>query len=120
MKIIFYIGILSICFLKTAKAQEHKQKQLDYLLIKKRTYHKRIAKKGYCIQIYNGTEKQARGIKENCKVFFSYMVFKLVYEEPDWKVQTGNFITKLSADKNLNEIQKKYDSARVLFVKKKY
>ena len=115
MKILFYV-ILGL-FLTVAQGQESKQKKLDYLLIRKRAYHKRMAKKGYRIQVYNGSESTATEIKQDCEVLFPEIAFNLKYEAPDWKVQTGIFITRLAVDRVLMVIQSEYEAARVLFVK---
>ena len=76
------------------------------LIFKKRNFNKEFGF-GYSIQLYNGNEQQARQILTRFNVDFPDRFSKLVYNSPEWKVQVGNYKTKLEADKDLIKFQKK-------------
>lgn len=86
---------------KTTKLEEIKN-----IISKKRNFNKEFGF-GYSIQLYNGNEQQARQILTRFNVDFPDRFSKLVYNSPEWKVQVGNYKTKLEADKELIKFQKK-------------
>ena len=86
---------------KTTKLEEIKN-----IISKKRNFNKEFGF-GYSIQLYNGNEQQARQILTRFNVDFPDRFSKLVYNSPEWKVQVGNYKTKLEADKDLIKFQKK-------------
>ena len=79
---------------------------------KKRAFNKN-AKKGYCIQIFNGSEQDAKKIYTDFQTNYDSIPIFMTYELPDWKIQTNNFFHKLRGRKNINRHKKKYKSARI-------
>lgn len=88
-------------------------KEINSLLKKKRLYNKNIGI-GYRIQLFNGSETRAKSIKNNFQSDFRGVYTKLVYESPDWKVQVGNYRTRLDADRALNNIKEKYSGGIII------
>lgn len=105
----FTISILSI------KAQERQYKNQDIanLIAKKRDYNKNIGT-GYRIQLYNGLETKARSIQDRFRLQYPNVHTKIRYEQPDWKIQVGDYRTRLEADRALNEIRTKFNGAIVI------
>ena len=72
--------------------------QIKRLINKKRAFNKTYGY-GYRIQIYYGDETKARSVLNKFQLAFPEVYTKLDYNKPDWKVQVGNYKTKLEADK---------------------
>ncbi len=96
-----------------AQSNHTDNKEINSLLKKKREYN-RTNGTGYRIQLYNGSESRSRSIKNNFQSDFRWVYTKLIYEAPDWKVQVGNYRTKLDADKALNKIKEKYSGGIII------
>ena len=88
-------------------------KDINSLLEKKRSYNKKNGV-GYRIQLYNGSESQARRVKNNFQSDFRGVYTKLLYETPDWKIQVGSYRTRLDADRALNIIKEKYNGGIII------
>jgi hypothetical protein len=73
-------------------------KDIQNLLEKKRDYNKSVGF-GYGIQIYYGTEKIAKSKNARFHILYPKVQTKLVYNNPEWKVQVGNYKTRLEADR---------------------
>jgi len=106
------IALLFLFFLSTISYRTYCQKettkseQIKSIISKKRNFNKEFGF-GYRIQLYNGNEKLARQILTRFNIDFPDRFSKLVYNSPEWKVQVGNYKTKLEADKDLITFQKK-------------
>ncbi|MDX6747956.1 SPOR domain-containing protein [Polaribacter sp. PL03] len=87
-------------------------KEVKILLKKKRSYNKTVGY-GYSIQIYYGNERSAKSKHARFKVLYPRVSTKLVYNNPEWKVQVGNYKTKLEADR-ANLIFKKEFSGTIV------
>lgn len=70
--------------------------------------------KGYKIQLFYGSEKGAYKIKDEFTALYSGIPVKITFSSPDWKVQVGNYINKLDADKILKDIKNDFPSAIAL------
>lgn len=107
------LAISGILFSFTANSQSKSLSSLDSLIYKKKEYNLSV-KKGFRIQLYNGSEAVAiKKIKEFRKLFEDIKIFR-TYKIPEWKVQTQIFRTRLEADRVLNRIKEEYPGARVL------
>ncbi|AQS94126.1 SPOR domain-containing protein [Polaribacter sp. BM10] len=122
MKNTLFLKIFLFCLftsIGTLNAQNStkKDKEVTNLLEKKRSYNKSNGF-GYSIQIYYGNERTARSKQARFKVLYPRVYTKLVYNKPDWKVQVGNYKTKLEADR-ANLIFKKEFSGTIVVPMKK-
>lgn len=109
--IILVLAFFTIPFL--GFSQSSTEQSLDKLLQKKIEYNSNT-KRGFCIQIFNGNEKQAIEYLERFSESFPLIEIKRIYKVPEWKVQTQIYKTRLEADRVLNKIKLKYSGARVL------
>ncbi|MFD2529443.1 MULTISPECIES: SPOR domain-containing protein [Polaribacter] len=116
LKIFLFCLFVSIGTLN-AQNSTKKDKEVTNLLEKKRSYNKSNGY-GYSIQIYYGNERTARSKHARFKVLYPRVYTKLVYNNPDWKVQVGNYKTKLEADR-ANLIFKKEFSGTIVVPMKK-
>lgn len=81
-----------------AQGNTNSSEEVQRLLEKKRSYN--LSKGfGYRIQIYYGTEEIAKDKAAEFALLFPEVPTKLVYNNPEWKVQVGNYKTKLEADR---------------------
>ncbi|GAB7256170.1 SPOR domain-containing protein [uncultured Polaribacter sp.] len=116
LKIFLFCLFVSIGTLN-AQNSTKKDKEITNLLEKKRSYNKSNGF-GYSIQIYYGNERTARSKHARFKVLYPRVYTKLIYNKPDWKVQVGNYKTKLEADR-ANLIFKKEFSGTIVVPMKK-
>ena len=87
--------------------------EVKNLIDKKRSFNKQYGY-GYRIQIYYGDETKARSIESKFKINFPNVYTKLDYEQPYWKVQVGNYKTKLEADKAVINFSEKFSGLIVI------
>ncbi|WP_299005741.1 SPOR domain-containing protein [uncultured Tenacibaculum sp.] len=107
--LLFSAGVFSV----NAQSKYTDNKNINSLIEKKRAYNKHNGT-GYRIQLYYGLERRARSIRNRFKVEYPDIYTKLTYEEPNWKIQVGNYKTRLHADRALNEIREKFSGAIVV------
>jgi very-short-patch-repair endonuclease len=97
-----FIFIFSLLLLGTSAGYSQNStemsKEVRNLLNKKQNYNKLVSS-GYTIQLYNGTELEAKKILARFKIEFPETNAKLLYETPDWKVHVGQYKMKLDADR---------------------
>ena len=112
--IITFISLLFIgAFATNAQSNRIDNESVVSLLAKKRTFNKAHGY-GFRIQLYNGIEKTAKSLKGKFEVEYPGVYTKLEYNAPEWKIQVGNYKTRLEADKALNKIQSKFSGAIVI------
>ncbi len=91
--------------------------KINDILTKKIEYNKtHRTGKGFKIQLYNGGESRAYNIKSNFEATYG-IVAVIVPELPDWKVQVGNYKTRLEADRALLLFKEKFSGAIILETK---
>lgn len=103
---LFLFFFIAISHSTYSQKKTTKLEEIRNIISKKRNFNKEFGF-GYRIQLYNGNEQQARQILTRFNVDFPDRFSKLVYNSPEWKVQVGNYKTKLEADKDLIKFQKK-------------
>jgi hypothetical protein len=69
---------------------------------------------GYKIQIYYGSEKECYEIKDEFTSLFPDIPTSIIFSTPQWKLQVGEYRSRLEADKSIQSIKKEYPSAIVL------
>ena len=88
---------------------------IDQMLAQKKNYNKSLEKfQGFKIQIYYGSEKECYEVKEEFKSLFPDIATSIIFSTPQWKLQIGNYRTRLEADHSMVSIKKEYPSAIVL------
>ncbi|CAL2104027.1 SPOR domain-containing protein [Tenacibaculum sp. 190130A14a] len=97
----------------TAQSKLTNDKSINSLIEKKREFNKQN-KKGFRIQLYNGLERTAKSIQGRFRVEYPNVRTKLSYDSPEWKIQVGNYKTRLDADRALNKIREKFSGAIVV------
>ena len=95
---VFFFVLIVGCLSISAQNKTNTSKQIKTLIAKKRAFNKKYGY-GFRIQIYYGNETKARSIKSEFKVNYPEVYAKLDYNQPYWKVQVGNYKTRLEADK---------------------
>lgn len=94
------------------KVQIQSSSDIDNVIKQKKEYDASLGTiKGYKIQIFYGTEDDAHDIKDEFKELFPDIETKIIFNSPDWKVQMGNFKTRLEADNALVDIKSDFPNA---------
>lgn len=97
----------------TAQKNTNMSPQIKNLIAKKRAFNKDIGF-GYRVQLFYGEETNARNIQTKFNSSYPDVVTKLTYDQPYWKVQVGNYKTKLEADKALLNFSEKFSGLIVI------
>lgn len=105
--------LLTTSYSLVSQNKTNSSKEIKSLISKKRNFNNAYGF-GYRIQLYNGNEQQARKFRERFRIEFPNIYSKLAYETPEWKVQVGNYKTKLEADKDLIKFQEKFSGIIVV------
>lgn len=110
-----YISFLIMLFVGsyTSCAQTNTSKEVNSLIKKKREFNKENGY-GFRIQLDNGFETAIKTTQSKFNLEFPEMKTYILFESPEWKVQVGDYKTRLEADKVLNEIKRKFSSAIVV------
>ncbi|MBA6156058.1 SPOR domain-containing protein [Tenacibaculum sp. S7007] len=111
--ITFLLLLIGGVYFANGQSNYTENKDIISLIEKKREYNKRNGT-GYRIQLYNGLEKRARSFRGRFHVEFPGVYTKLSYTAPEWKIQVGNYKTRLQADRALNKIREKFNGAIVV------
>ncbi|WP_163408791.1 SPOR domain-containing protein [Flavobacterium ajazii] len=64
----------------------------------------------YKIQIFSGKSDEAKKTLSNFKREFNTIDGTIIFNTPNYKVLVGNFKTRIEAERNLEEIKKRYKS----------
>jgi hypothetical protein len=109
LSLLFILGI----GIATANSQTTKDKEVTELIKKKRTYNKQHGY-GFRIQLDNGFEITVKKTKSLFNIEYPEVRTYILYKSPEWKVQVGDYRTKLEADKALNGFKKKFPGSIVV------
>ena len=89
--------------------------KIDEIIAKKKEFDKELKTvNGFKIQLFYGNEKNSHKIKDEFKALYPDITTKIIFSSPQWKVQVGNYRTRLEADRQLIEIKKEYPGAIVI------
>jgi hypothetical protein len=114
-KKIILVTVLTLLFSFTNGYSQSENEQINTLIEQKTAFNKTHKNSFvYKIQLYNGNETEAYKIKQNFEAEFPEYSTKMVYNAPEWKMQVGDFKTRLDADKVLLIIKEKFAAAIVL------
>jgi hypothetical protein len=113
--------IFSVCFLicftqksigQAAKVSVSQDPKFEQLLNEKRKINSSITiNDRYKIQIFNGDTENSKKTLAEFKRDNKNMDATIVFSTPLYKVWVGNFKTRIEAEKNLNDLKKKYPNA---------
>ena len=109
---IFLCYLLANISVLSAQNATNKSKAVQKLLDKKTRYNSTVGF-GYSIQIYYGNETTAKSKNAKFIILYPTIKTKLVWDNPYWKLQVGNYKTKLEADR-ANLIYKKEFSGTIV------
>jgi len=120
-KLIISLVFLAFCqFSLVAQTNEGKVRiessaHIDEMLAQKKDHNKTIETfKGYKIQIYYGSEKECYEVKDEFSSLYPDIATSIIFSTPQWKLQIGNYRTRLQADHAMVNIKKEYPGAIVL------
>ena len=111
-----HIGLLLALLITSGVAfAQNEADKIENLISQKRNYNQQNKNTlVYKIQLYNGAESEAYKIRSNFRSAFPEYKTTIIYRQPEWKTQVGNFETKLEADRVLLLIKKEFSGAIVL------
>ncbi|WP_438976593.1 SPOR domain-containing protein [Polaribacter sp.] len=110
--VFFFIATTYIVDVK-AQNKTNSSKEIKELIAKKRAFNDKYGY-GYTIQIYYGNETKARSLRSKFRIDFPKVSTNLNYEQPYWKVQVGNYKTRLEADKAALKFSEKFSGLIVI------
>ena len=118
-----FIALVFIVFLQNNLAAQtedgsvriESSAHIDQMLAEKKAYNKSLDKfQGFKIQIYYGSEKECYEEKEDFTSLYPDIATSIIFSTPQWKLQIGNYRSRLEADNAMVGIKKEYPSAIVL------
>ena len=117
-KSLFSFLLFQTLFLITISAQVSTDKTIESVMELKKERQKLNPKiDGYRIQLYNGLETESNQVKTKFLTLFPDVKAEIIYKAPEWKVQVGNFRTRLEADKSLQNIKLQFPGSLVVIAK---
>lgn len=97
---------------QVGKVSVSQDPKFEQLLNEKRKINSSITiNDRYKIQIYNGDTENSKKTLTDFKRENKNMDATIVFSTPQYKVWVGNFKTRIEAEKNLNDLKKKYPTA---------
>ena len=91
------------------KVSVNVDKNVSRLMAIKKEIHK--AQSSIKIQIYSGSRRNAEAKLMQFNLDFPEISTVMVYETPNYKIWSGDFITQLEADRALIKVRKTYKEA---------
>ncbi|MBF6641180.1 SPOR domain-containing protein [Flavobacterium sp. J49] len=109
------VGVLFLSqksFSQDGKVAVSQDPKFEQLLNEKRKINSSITiNDRYKIQIFNGDSENSKKTLIDFKKENKNIDATIVFSTPAYKVWVGNFKTRIEAEKNLNELKKKYPNA---------
>ncbi|MEO0046704.1 MAG: hypothetical protein RL705_1895 [Bacteroidota bacterium] len=109
------VGVLFLSqksFSQDGKVAVSQDPKFEQLLNEKRKINSSITiNDRYKIQIFNGDSENSKKTLIEFKKENKNIDATIVFSTPAYKVWVGNFKTRIEAEKNLNELKKKYPNA---------
>ena len=114
----FVLATVTLVFLsqksysQVANVSVSQDPKFEQLLNEKRKINSSITiNDRYKIQIFNGDTESSKKTLMDFKKENKDMDATIVFSTPQYKVWVGNFKTRIEAEKNLNDLKKKYPNA---------
>ena len=126
MKKIFFTSLFCLFLAGFASAQSHNSSEKGSLNVQydagiESLQQKYIAQNkhnhklsGYRIQVFNGNKGACEKVRSRYLSIFGDQKVHTVYESPEYKVQVGDFRTKLEAEKYLEQILNDFSGSFVV------
>jgi hypothetical protein len=112
MQSFLFISVNSI------NAQVVQDKTIESVMELKKEHQKLNPKiDGFKIQLYNGIETESYLVRTKFLTVFPDMKVDISYKAPEWKVQVGNFRTRIEADQSLLKIKEQFPGSLVVKAK---
>ena len=113
---VIFLSIFSFeCVAQQSEITVVQDGRFEQLLAEKRKINSSITVNDrYKIQIFYGENDKARKTLSEFRREYNNLDGTIVYESPTYKVWTGNFKTRLEAERNLAEVKKKYPYALII------
>ena len=98
---------------------QNSDRQMEKILEERRAFNQSLTDvEGFRIQIFSElSENRARGAQSKFNSLFPEVSSYLSYEQPEWKVQVGNFKEKLDAYRILEKVRMEFPGALILKTK---
>jgi hypothetical protein len=112
-RILIYFLVVLFGGILSSNAQTTTSEEVKSLIKKKRAFNKKNGY-GFRIQLDNGLETPVKTTQEKFKLEFPEIKTYILFESPEWKVQVGDYKTRIEADKNLRDIKRKFPAAIVV------
>ena len=114
MKSVFVSFLFTIIIGATSlSAQTTTSDEVKSLIKKKISYNSKNGY-GYRIQLDNGLETSIKTTQSKFRLEHPTVKTYILFESPEWKIQIGDYKTRLEADKVLNEIKLKFPLAIIV------
>lgn len=81
---------------------------------KRKTNQNNITSDNYTILIFSGDNENAKKTLQEFRKKFKQFDSTIIFNTPSYKVITGNFKTRIEAERNLLEIKKVYKNALLI------
>jgi hypothetical protein len=120
IKEVLYISLILSIYTHDINAQDQaiklsQNQKFEQLLNEKRKINSSIVlNERYKIQIFSGSSENAKKTLNEFKQEFKDLDATIVFNTPNYKVWTGNFKTRIEAERNLAEVRKKYSNALLI------
>lgn len=111
-----YLTLALISFTYNIHAQDqnltlNQDPKFEQLLNDKRKINTSISTNDtYRIQIFSGKSEEAKKTLADFKREYTNIDGTIIFNTPNYKVMVGNFKTRIEAERNLADIQKRYKS----------
>lgn len=113
-KILLLLPMLTLTYNINAQDQNislNQDPKFEQLLNDKRKINTSInTNETYKIQIFSGKSDEAKKTLSAFKREFNNIDGTIIFNTPNYKVLVGNFKTRIEAERNLEEIRKRYKS----------
>ncbi|MBS3992104.1 MAG: SPOR domain-containing protein [Bacteroidetes bacterium] len=107
--LILTFSLIQLLSSTVSYGQVLKEKSIEKVMELKKEHqkiHPRID--GFRVQLYNGNEVDAYQVRSKFLTLFPDIKVEIIYKAPEWKVQVGNYRTRLEADKANIKIKEQF------------
>jgi cell division protein FtsN len=106
------VGLINFTYAQEGKINIEQDASISKLLEVYKTSNSNMA--FYTIQVGFGSYSKAEELNEQVKIDFKDLPSKIIFDSPTYRVQIGQFRTKLEAERKFNEVRMKYPESIIL------